>query len=80
MPKLVPIFCSDVNDVNVNVKNNAMNSLTLLLKCSGNADLDIFIPQVLKGLKDQSTIYDAVEALASCVFVQNVESPALANV
>ena len=77
MPKLVPFFSSDVNDVSTNVKKNCSECLELVLTCSGNADLDVFIPQVLKGLKDPSTIYDAVEALASCVFVQNVESPAL---
>ena len=38
----------------------------------------VFIPIVLKGLKDHSVIYDAIESLASCVFVQNVEAPALA--
>ena len=77
MPTLVPIFSSDVNDVSTNVKINSTKCLELVLKCSGNADLDVFVPQVLKGLKDPSTIYDCVEALASCVFVQNVESPAL---
>ena len=77
MPKLVPIFSSDVNDVSANVKTNSSKCLESILKCSGNADLDVFVPQVLKGLKDPSTIYDCVEALASCVFVQNVESPAL---
>ena len=29
-------------------------------------------------VKIKNTTYDAVEALASCVFVQNVEAPALA--
>jgi elongation factor 3 len=77
MPTLVPILASDVNDVNVNVKTVAAEVLELVLHCSGNADLNTFIPIVLKGLKDPSVIYDAVESLASCVFVQNVEAPAL---
>jgi elongation factor 3 len=78
MPKLIPIISSDVNDINGNVKKYASESLELLLHCSGNNDLHNFIPIVLKGLKDYSSIYDAVESLASCVFVQNVEAPALA--
>ena len=78
MPRLISIFSSDVNDISANVKNNASVVLEMLLKCSGNSDLDNFIPIVLKGLKDPKTIYDAVESLASCVFVQNVEAPALA--
>ena len=51
--------------------------MELILSCSGNNDLTSFIPIVLKGLKDPNNIYDCVEALASCVFVQNVEAPAL---
>ena len=77
MPVLIPIVSSDVNDVAAVVKENASETLELLLKCSGNIDLDAFIPAVLKGIKTPDNIYDAVEALASCVFVQNVEAPAL---
>lgn len=78
MPKLVPFISGDVNDISPNVKNNASKALELLLNCSGNNDLNVFIPVVMKGLKDHSVIYDAIESLASCVFVQNVEAPALA--
>lgn len=78
IPLLISIISSDVNDVDINVKTNASSALELLLKCSGNADLDVFIPVVLKGIKQPDTIYNAVESLASCVFVQNVEAPALA--
>ena len=78
MPYLIPIVSSDVHDVSPNVKQNSVKVLELLLKCSGNGDLDVFIPVVLKGIVSTSTIGDAVEALASCVFVQNVEAPALA--
>ena len=78
MPILIPMIASDINDVDSNVKTNASATLELLLKCSGNNDLDVFIPVVLKGIKQPDTIYDAVESLASCVFVQNVEAPALA--
>lgn len=77
MTKLIPIISLDVNDINVNVKKNALVVLEKLLQCSGNGDLDGFIPTVLIGLKDHSKIYDCVESLASCVFVQNVEAPAL---
>ena len=77
MPKLIPIISFDVNNVNTSVKKNASAVLEILLNCSGNNDLTSFIPVVLKGLKDPNNIYDCVEALASCVFVQNVESPAL---
>jgi len=77
MPELIPIISNDVNDVNPAIKKNASKVLELLLQCSGNNDLDSFIPIVMKGLTKPSSIYDCVEALASCVFVQNVEAPAL---
>ena len=78
MPTLIPTFVSDAGDANPAVKNNVAGALELILSCSGNSDLDSFIPVVLKGLKSPNTIYDCVEGLASCVFVQNVEAPALA--
>jgi len=77
MPTLITIISLDVNEINSNVKKNASVVLELILNCSGNTDLNDFIPIVLKGLKDPTNIYDYVEALASCVFVQNVEAPAL---
>ena len=78
MPKLIPIISFDVNAVSSKVKENSSRVLELLLNCSGNSDLKSFIPIVLKGLKSPESIYDCVESLASCVFVQNVEAPALA--
>ena len=77
MPKLIPLIAIDVNDVNPNVKKEALKVLEEYLKCSGNNDLDVFIPSVLRGLKDAKTIDKSVEELASCIFVQNVEAPAL---
>ena len=78
MPILIPIVSSDVNDIVPAVKESASSTLELLLKCSGNIDLDAFTPDVLKGIKSPDKIYDSIESLASCVFVQNVEAPALA--
>ena len=78
MPELVPFVSSFINDISQNIKTVSTSVLEKLLKCSGNVDLDAFIPAVLEGIKNHSAIYDSVEALASCVFVQNVEAPALA--
>jgi len=77
MPLLISIVASDVNDANPNVRNIALEVLKEFLQCSGNSDLDVFIPSVLAGLKNSNSIEKCVEELASCVFVQNVESPAL---
>ena len=78
MPELVPFISSFLNDISQNIKTISSGVMEKLLKCSGNVDLDAFIPAVLNGIKNHSAIYDSVEALASCVFVQNVEAPALA--
>ena len=73
MPNLIHVIASDIHDINKDIKKNASDVLELLLKCSGNSDLDVFIPDVLKGIKDPKIIYNSVEALASCVFVQIVD-------
>ena len=52
MPNLIPVIASDIHNISKDVKNNASYVLELLLECSGNSDLDIFIPDVLKGIKD----------------------------
>jgi elongation factor 3 len=78
MPKLVPMVSSDVNDIVSSIKESATSTLEVLLKSSGNMDLDAFTPVVLNGIKKPDSIYDCIENLASCVFVQNVEGPALA--
>jgi len=78
MPDLVPFVSSFINDITPNIKTTSSNVLENLLKCSGNIDLDAFIPAVLNGIKNQNIIFESIESLASCVFVQNVEAPALA--
>ena len=78
MPELIPMVSSDVNEIDKNIKEKASHILELLLRCSGNVDLDAFAPAVLKGIKNNDKIYESIESLASCVFVQNVEAPALA--
>lgn len=78
MPRLVPFLSGYINDISPSIKKYAADALSILLTCSKNMDLDEFIPVVLEGIKNHSTTYNAVESLASCVFVQNVESPALA--
>ena len=78
MPKLIPMISYDINDSGANVRKYSSEVLELFLGCSGNDDLKKFIPVVLKGLKQPDQIYSCVEELASCVFVQNVEAPALA--
>ena len=75
---LIPMVAQDVNSSIKEVKDIAMKTLKRLLNNSGNEDLTPFIPVVLDGLVNSKNIPSAVEKLASCIFVQNVEAPALA--
>ena len=59
------------------IKIKANNVMNKLLRTSNNSDLDPFIPILLASLKDFNQIPEAIEQLAGCVFVQNVELPAL---
>ncbi len=77
---LIPIVTSDVNSSQKEVKDSSMKCLKQLLKCSNNADLEPFIPVILEAFTNPGSINTSVEKLASCIFVQNVEAPALAIV
>lgn len=75
---LIPMAAQDVNSSIKEVKDISLKTLKRLLNNSGNEDLVPFIPVVLDGLVKSNQIPEAVEKLASCIFVQNVEAPALA--
>jgi elongation factor 3 len=77
MSELIPIVTNDTNSPIKEVKEKSLKCLKLLLNCSGNDDLKPFIPIVLKAIVDKSKIPEAVEQLAGCIFVQNVEDSAL---
>merc|ERR1719420_510025 len=47
-------------------------------QCSGNMDLEKFTGTIVKAQTDAKNVPECVEELAGCIFVQNVEAPALA--
>merc|ERR1719311_1790331 len=49
-----------------------------LCGCTGNKDLEPFLPAVVEAAQSISNTHKCVEKLAGCIFVQNVETPALA--
>lgn len=67
-----------MNDVKKEVKLGACEAMEAVCACTGNKDLEPFIPFVIEAIKDIKKADKCVEKLASCVFVQNVEAPALA--
>merc|ERR1719389_1147604 len=52
--------------------------MTAIAQCSGNKDLEKFAPTIVKAQEAAKNVPDCVEELAGCIFVQNVEAPALA--
>ena len=77
LPSLVPVVSNLFWDTKPVVQNTAKAVLADIIKCSGNTDLDPFLEVVLTTFEDPTTTAEAVEKLAGCVFVQNVECAAI---
>merc|ERR1719498_1672877 len=76
--EILPIVTGLVWDVKADVQTAAADALDAVCRCSGNSDLDGFIPAVISALKTPASLPEGVESLAGCVFVQEVEAPAIA--
>lgn len=57
-----------------------MDACTKLSGTSGNKDVEPFLAEMMSAIMKPNTIGEVVEKLASVVFVQAVETPALAVV
>jgi len=75
---LIPAVSALMWDIKKEVKAAAIEAMTLITRCSGNKDLEPFAPVVLQAIQEPTKVAESVEALAGCIFVQNVEAPALA--
>ncbi|CAE7447731.1 TEF3 [Symbiodinium pilosum] len=67
-----------VNLVAPVVKVAALECMTAICSCTGNKDLEPFLPAVVDAASSIDKTHACVEKLAGCIFVQNVEAPALA--
>jgi elongation factor 3 len=65
-------------DVKKEVKAAAVLCMEAICNCTGNQDLEPFLPSVVEAAQSISNTQLCVEKLAGCIFVQNVETPALA--
>merc|ERR1719230_368662 len=65
-------------DIKKDVKETATNCMSAICNCTGNKDLEPFLPSVVKAAQSIDSTHACVEKLAGCIFVQNVETPALA--
>jgi hypothetical protein len=67
-----------MNDIKKEVKDKAKAAMVNVSQCSGNKDLEKFTETIVKAQESAKNVPDCVEELAGCIFVQNVEAPALA--
>merc|ERR1719269_524735 len=67
-----------MNDVKKEVKEKATAAVINVSQCSGNKDLEKFTETIVKARESAKNVPECVEELAGCIFVQNVEAPALA--
>jgi elongation factor 3 len=65
-------------DIKKEVKTAAIDCMAAISKCTGNKDLEPFLPSVIEAASSITNTHKCVEKLAGCIFVQNVETPALA--
>jgi len=65
-------------DIKKEVKTAAAECMTSICSCTGNRDLEPFLPAVSEAAASLANTHKCVDQLAGCVFVQNVETPALA--
>ena len=86
MSRMIEVLIQDVvllmNDSKKSVKEKANLAMTALGNTCGNKDLidQGFIPTIVKACESLKNVTDCVEALAGCIFVQNVEAPHLATI
>merc|ERR1712151_565346 len=78
MGKLVSPVADMTCDIKKEVKAAAIECMTAICACTGNKDLAPFLPSVVEAAQSISNTHACVERLAGCIFVQNVETPALA--
>ena len=66
-----------MNDIKASTKKAGKAVMQAVCACSGNKDLEPFLPNVIEANESLKNVAKSVEKLASCIFVQNVEAPAL---
>jgi len=65
-------------DIKKEVKLAALACMGAITACTGNRDLEPFLPSVVEAASSLTHTHSCVKKLAGCIFVQNVETPALA--
>jgi len=74
----LPAVLELMTDIKKDVKAAALEASIALSNTNGNKDVEPFISEMMGAVQNPQTIDDVVDKLASVVFVQAVETPALA--
>jgi elongation factor 3 len=75
---LIPLVSDLMTDSKKSVSTLATTCMEDLLKTCGNADLVSVFPAIVRCNQSLKNVTESIEEIASCVFVQNVDAPALA--
>lgn len=80
LDRIMPHIAEMLNDVKREVRDTAADTAKVLFECAQNKDLDPYLVDLISAMMDQEVIPKVVNQLSEIVFVQSVETPALAVV
>jgi elongation factor 3 len=80
LPQVVPEVSPHMTDLKKEVKAAATEAMTAACEVIGNKDIEHMTPFILKSITDPDEVKEIMHKLAGVVFVQSVQSPALAMV
>lgn len=77
IPSLMEAMTPKLQSFKKNIVVMAEQAVEKILISCDNKDIIPFIPEVIKAIKDIQCTNEAIEKLAGCIFVQNIEYPTL---
>jgi elongation factor 3 len=80
LPKVVPQVTQHMADLKKDVKAAAIEAMKGACDVIGNKDIEHMTDSIVQAIVDPEQVKEIMHKLAGCVFVQSVQSPALAMV
>jgi len=78
LPEIMPVLVGMMWDPNKHVKKAAIEGITEICATIENTDVRPFVPVLISAMERPEEVEECVHALGGTVFVQTVDSPALA--
>mmetsp|Transcript_130525 Transcript_130525/g.194371 ORF Transcript_130525/g.194371 Transcript_130525/m.194371 type:complete len:1068 (+) Transcript_130525:173-3376(+) len=78
LPEAMPVVSEAMWDTKADVKNAAADCMAKCCDAVSNRDIKPFVPALISAIKNPDEVSETVHKLSSTVFVQSVDSPALA--